>query len=49
MAMEKKSLGIKKAVVVPTPIKKTSTAKAKVDTSRPEASKVVAALKVGLF
>lgn len=49
MAMEKKSLGNKKVVVVPAPTKKKSTAKAKVDTSRPEASKVVAALKVGLY
>jgi hypothetical protein len=46
MAIEKKSIISKKAAA-PTPIKKASTAKAKVDTGKPAASKVVAALKVG--
>jgi hypothetical protein len=45
VAIEKKSI-VKKKAVAPTPIKKTSTAKAKVDTAKPAASKVVAALKV---
>jgi hypothetical protein len=44
VAIEKKSITSKKAAV-PTPIKKT--AKAKVDTGKPAASKVVAALKYG--
>jgi hypothetical protein len=44
LAIEKKSIVSKKAAA-PTPIKKTSTAK--VDTGKPAASKVVAALKVG--
>jgi hypothetical protein len=47
VAIEKKSIIGKKAAV-PTPIKKTSTATAKVDTGKPAASKVVAALKYGL-
>ncbi len=43
MAMEKKSLVSKKVA----PTTKSNTAKAKVDTSKPVASKVVAARKIG--
>ena len=48
MAIEKKSLPGKKA---PLPIsgKKNLNSKAKVDTTKPADTKVVAALKVGLF
>jgi hypothetical protein len=45
VAIEKKSI-VKKKVVAPTPLKKNSTTKVKVDTAKPAASKVVAALKV---
>jgi hypothetical protein len=45
VAIEKKFIVSKKAAA-PTPIKKISTAKAKVDTGKPAASKVVAALMV---
>ncbi len=45
MAIEKKSIVSKKAAA-PTPLKKNSTTKAKIDTAKPAASKVVAALKV---
>lgn len=50
VAIEKKSI-ISKKTAAPTPIKKTSTAsaKAKVDTGKPAASKVVAALKLGIY
>jgi hypothetical protein len=45
MAIEKKSIVSKKAAA-PTPLKKKSTTKAKIDTAKPAASKVVAALKI---
>lgn len=48
MVMEKKSLVGKKTSASPAP-RKTQTTKAKVDTGKPAASKVVAALKVGIF
>jgi hypothetical protein len=43
MAIEKKSLGSKKAV----PTTKSKSTKSKVDTSKPAASKVVAAMSFG--
>jgi hypothetical protein len=48
VAIEKKSI-VKKKAVAPIPIKKTSTAKAKVDTTKPAPSKVVAALMIRPF
>jgi hypothetical protein len=48
MAIEKKSLIGKKSTAAPAP-KKMQKAKGKVDTAKPDASKVVAALKVGFY
>jgi hypothetical protein len=48
VAIEKKSL-VNRRPSASTPNKKKSNVKTKVDTAKPAASKVVAALKVGLF
>jgi hypothetical protein len=45
MAIEKKSLGSKKAAN-PAPVNKKSSAKAKLDTAKPASGKVIAAMKM---